>query len=119
MIVSVTTLGSRSGDAAGAAAQVVDYLDGRRPERGGTLAQTMPELPTADLGGGAVGYYADSVEGPGTWLGRGITGAPRQGRVDPEALRRVLSGQHPRTGAQLLAARGSALRAERFREHAT
>ena len=44
--------------------------------------------------GGIVGYYADSVEGPGMWLGWGMTGVRPSGQVDPDELRRVLLGQH-------------------------
>ena len=72
----------------------------------------MPELPRPDGTTGIVGYYADSVEGPGRWLGRGITGMRLGGEVDPEEFRRVLLGQHAVTGEQLVGARGSAVRAE-------
>jgi len=37
--------------------------------------------------------------------------------VDPDELRRILLGQHPRTAAQLVGTRGSAGRAERSRRH--
>jgi conjugative relaxase-like TrwC/TraI family protein len=112
VIVRVTTLGSAKGDAVGAANAVVRYLDGRHPlPRTAEKPGQLPDLPTLD-GSGIVGYYADSVEGPGRWLGRGITGMRLEGQVDPEAFRRVLLGQHALTGEQLVGARGSALRAE-------
>lgn len=61
----------------------------------------------------AGGYYADSAEAAGRWRGRG---AQRENfdleeEVDPEAFRRVLLGQDPRTGDQLLLANGSSGRA--------
>jgi len=124
VIVSVTALGSRTGDAAGAAAGVVDYLDGNRPEQAGTQPGPTPELPAPQLralGGTRVvtGYYADSVEGPGHWLGRGLAGVNLTGQVDAADLLRVLQGQHPGTGTHLVAAHGSAGRAERAgRDHA-
>ncbi len=117
MIVSVTTLGSRAGDAAGAASRVVQYLDGRGACPGGTHPQPMPDLPVVgdDAGDGAagiVGYYADSVDGPGRWLGRGVGPVQLSGQIDPEQLRSVLLGQDPLSGDQLVGAQGSAVRAE-------
>ena len=112
MIVRVTTLGSAKGDAAGAAKAVVQYLDGRATAPGGARPGPLPDLPTVDGTSGLVGYYADSVEGPGRWMGRGVTGMRLDGEVDPEAFRRVLLGQHAVTGEQLVGARGSAVRAE-------
>ncbi len=112
MIVRVTTLGAADGNAAGAVNAVVKYLDGRATAPGGIHPSPLPELPTPDDTTGIVGYYADSVEGPGRWLGRGITGMRLGGHVDPEQFRRVLLGQHAVTGEQLVGARGSAVRAE-------
>ncbi len=113
MIVRVTTLGAAADGAARAANAVVRYLDGRQPSpRAGEKPGQLPELPVLDASGGIVGYYADSVEGPGRWLGRGITGMRLEGQVDPEAFRRVLLGRHALTGEQLVGARGSATRAE-------
>jgi len=90
--VSVTTLGSRDGNALAAAAKVIDYLDGRSPARAGAAAQPLAGPPALDATGGIVGYYADSVEGPGMWLGRGMTGVRPSDQVDPDELRRVLLG---------------------------
>lgn len=112
MIVRVTTLGAADGNAAGAVNAVVKYLDGRASAPGGIHPSSLPELPTLDGTTGIVGYYADSVEGPGRWLGRGITGMRLGGQVHLEEFRRVLLGQHAVTGEQLVGARGSAVRAE-------
>ncbi len=114
MILSVTALGSRNGGAAAAAAAVVSYLDGRgarsRPRPGDSRGVRSPEVENL------LGYYADSVEGVGRWLGRGLPGVHPSGEVDAQQLYRVLLGQHPTTGEQLVGARGSALRAERERK---
>ncbi|MBW3643523.1 MAG: relaxase domain-containing protein, partial [Actinobacteria bacterium] len=114
MILSVTALGSRSGGAAAAAAAVVSYLDGRgagsRPRPGELPGVRSPEVE------GLLGYYADSVEGVGRWLGGGLSGVQPTGEVDAQQLYRLLLGQHPTTGEQLVGARGSALRAERERQ---
>lgn len=118
MIVSVTTLGSRGGDAGGAAAAVIDYLDGRVRARGGATPGQMPDLPRLDDGTGrVVGYYADSVEGPGVWVGQGMSGVQPTGVVNAKELRRVLLGQDPASGAQLVGARGSAARAGSHGRH--
>ncbi len=126
MIVSVTVLGSRDGDATRAVGRVVDYLDGRSPAPAGrspdwwednNLAEKAP-TPHHELGvgagDGAVAYYADSVEGPGTWMGRGLAGFAPSGQVDRDELSRLLSGQDPASGRQLLHGRGSATRAHQL-----
>lgn len=122
MIVSVTALGSRHGDAAGAVARVVAYLDGRGPERAGRSPEWWDKNASegqgpcthglASAGEGALAYYADSVEGPGRWLGRGIAGFSPTREVGRAQLEAMLLGRHPRTGVQLLEARGSATRAQ-------
>ena len=112
VIVSVTALGAADGNAAGAAGKVLAYLDGRGAARGGTEPGQLPALAPADGTPGVVGYYADSVEGPGRWLGRGISGMRLSGEVDKEQLRRVLLGQHARSGEQLVTVCGSAPRDE-------
>jgi conjugative relaxase-like TrwC/TraI family protein len=122
VIVSVTALGSRDGDAASAVARVVDYLDGRCPQPPGRSPQWWQDngldaKAPCDHGlgpasNGAVSYYADSVEGPGTWLGRGLAGFSPAGEVSREHLGRMLFGQDPRSGRQLLDGRGSAARAD-------
>ncbi|MDP9418085.1 MAG: relaxase domain-containing protein, partial [Actinomycetota bacterium] len=122
MIVSVTALGSRDGDAAAAVARVVDYLDGRCPQPPGRSPQWwrdngLDAKAPCDHGfgpasNGTVSYYADSVEGPGTWMGRGLAGFSPGGEVSREQLGRMLFGQGPRSGRQLLDGRGSAARAD-------
>ncbi|HSH23261.1 MAG TPA: MobF family relaxase, partial [Acidimicrobiales bacterium] len=122
VIVSVTVLGSRGGDAGAAVARVVDYLDGRAPERPGRstewwegrdLAGKAPcEHGLGSIDDAALAYYADSVEGAGTWLGRGLAGFSPNGEVARDELARMLFGQDPASGRQLLDARGSAARAD-------
>ncbi len=123
MIVSVTVLGSRDGNAAKAVAGVVNYLDGRSPAPAGRSPEWWEgkqELSSKapckhGLGGAtdrALGYYADSVEGPGTWLGRGLAGFSTAGGVARDELARMLLGQDPSSGRQLLDGRGSAARAD-------
>jgi len=111
VIVSVTTLGSRSGDAAGAAAKVVKYLEGQGRAPQGRNPGPSPELPTVEPGDGIVGYYADSMAAPGIWMGQGLSGVRMSGLADSDQLQRVLLGQNPHTGEQLLTACGSAERA--------
>ncbi len=112
MIVSVTALGSRTGDAAGAATKVVRYLEGRTPADGGRHPGPVPEVPGVDGTSAVTGYYADSMAAPGIWMGQGLTGVHMDGLVDPEHLHRVLVGQHPQSGEQLVGANGSAQRAQ-------
>ncbi|MDQ6948320.1 MAG: relaxase domain-containing protein, partial [Actinomycetota bacterium] len=111
MIVSVTTLGSRSGDAAGAAATVVKYLEGQGRAPHGRDPGPSPDLPTVVPGAGLVGYYADSMAAPGIWMGQGLAGVHMVGLADSDQLERVLLGQNPHTGEQLVNACGSAQRA--------
>ncbi len=94
MIVGVTTLGSRSDNAAGAAAAVVKYLEGSsRTERAGRHPGPSPELPGVEPTDGMVAYYADSMAAPGIWMGQGLTGVALSGLADPEQLERVLLGR--------------------------
>ena len=51
---------------------------------------------------GTASYYADSVEGPGEWIGRGIEGVTMQGPVAPDDFRRLLLGHDPRTDLALV-----------------
>ena len=60
---------------------------------------------------GIAGYYADSLEAPGRWIGSGLGTLHRQGRVDANELEALLSGVHPDTGTEMIAAKGSANRA--------
>ena len=111
LLVSVTKLGDKASGANGAATAVVNYLTGDQPSRGGHRADPQPESLQA-VGPGA--YYADSAQHAGRWHGQGATtmiGADRLASVDPVMLQRVLLGQHPTTGQQLVGAVGSAGRA--------
>jgi len=111
VIVSVTTLGSRTGDAAGAAAKVVRYLEGQgRADHGRDLGPT-PDVRAIEPTDGVVGYYADSIAAPGIWMGNGLTGVRMTGLADSDQLQRVLLVQNPHTGEQLMTASGSAQRA--------
>lgn len=50
---------------------------------------------------GVEDYYLGSGEAPGYWLGKGAARFGLSGRVDPEALGRVLGGLDPHTGDRL------------------
>ncbi len=107
MLVSVTKLGEKASGANGAATAVANYLTGDQPARGGRRADQSATVQA--VGPGA--YYADSAQQAGRWHGQGATamiGADRLTSVDPVMLQRVLLGQHPTTGQQLVAAFGSA-----------
>lgn len=92
MLVSVTPLGVRRGLPADAAVQVVNYVESK--------VQASRRLnPTSVDGVG--GYYADSVEGPGRWIGEGSAVLGLHGQVAPAHLERVLTGEHPGTGETL------------------
>lgn len=103
-----------------AADHIVGYLEGDQrnptqqasdaPSRKGSSAPDTAPLTSALNGPGRPGgYYADSAESPGRW--RGVGTDPEHydlgTEVDPAAFRRVLLGQDPWTGEQLLQATGS------------
>lgn len=98
VIVSVTTLGSATGNAAGAAADVVKYLEGRGPADRGRDPGPTPDLPAADHTNGVVGYYADSMAAPGIWMGSGLTGVRMEGMIDPAHLHAKRRACEPRGG---------------------
>ncbi|MGH9014392.1 MAG: MobF family relaxase [Acidimicrobiia bacterium] len=104
MLVSITPLGSVQGDADHAATQVVGYLEGKVDAGRRIQAHRSP-------GVGVGAYYADSVEGPGRWSGRGAAALGLEGTVDAQHLQDLLVGRRPGTGEQLLDATGSAARA--------
>lgn len=108
MLVSVTALGARAGHRNAAAGDVVAYLTNgaNRLTAGGSRADAKPLL-TQETNPGA--YYSDSAALPGRW--RGSSAEQLGPTVDPEHLKRVLLGQDPTTGAQLVGARGSSGRA--------
>ena len=104
MRLTITPIGAKGRTASAVAASVVNYLD----------------PPSLDLGAGLlarpadasfpVEYYADSVEGPGRWLGTGADALGLIGVVDPGEFQRVLEGRHPHTGERLITAQGSSQR---------
>ena len=55
-------------------------------------------------------YYADSIEGPGRWLGAGAAFRDLDGAVGRDEFQRVLEGRHPATGERLVTAQGSSQR---------
>jgi len=103
MRLTVTPIGSSGSSTATVAKAVVDYLEGERA--GGT-----PGVLGRSLTGGAVSYYADSIEGPGLWLGAGASYRNLTGHVERDAFQRVLEGRHPSTGERLVTAQGSSQR---------
>ncbi len=92
MLVSVTPLGVRHGQPARAAAQVVNYVESK--------VQAGRRLQSASVEG-VERYYADSVEGPGRWVGGGSDALGLGGQVSAIHLERVLVGEHPGTGETL------------------
>jgi hypothetical protein len=104
--LSVTPIGSARLSAGQIATAVVEYLAGVQ-DQPAVLTGPEPPGPTDDA---TAGYYADSIEGPGRWLGRGSARLGLAGVVDRGAFARVLQGRDPATGERLLSARGSAER---------
>jgi conjugative relaxase-like TrwC/TraI family protein len=110
--VSTRALGAGDGNARRAAGQVVEYLEsGVTAKQGRRPGQTL-EPSTGGNADGLDGYYADSSETAGEWLGRGFASVQVAGAVHRESFTRILLGQHPGTGEQLVSAVGSAGRAE-------
>lgn len=103
MRLTVTPIGASGSSAASVARAVVDYLEGERGDPGAAL---MPTMGSA-VGGGAVAYYADSIEGPGRWIGAGATHHGLVGTIERDSFQRVLEGRHPGTGERLITAQGS------------
>ena len=101
--LNVTPLGAAGATTGGVAKSVVDYLEGPRGGQRGVLQS-----------GGGVGqvsqYYADSIEGPGRWIGAGAAFRNLDGVVERDSFQRVLEGRHPTTGERLVTAQGSAQR---------
>lgn len=96
MLVSITPLGSSDRNPGRAAIQVVRYVESKIQ-----AARRIEPDRTGDV----EAYYADSVEGPGRWLGSGTRGLGLAGQVQTEQLRRVLLSEHPGTGDALGPAR--------------
>jgi conjugative relaxase-like TrwC/TraI family protein len=105
MHVSTRALGAGDGDLGRAAGQIVEYLES------GVTSGPQSAAPGAD-DDRLDRYYADSSETPGQWIGRGFGTVRPHGAVEREAFTRVLLGQDPATGQQLVGAAGSAGRAE-------
>lgn len=91
---------------------MVEYLAGAAQQlpRPGVMDPPAVEPPTTDPDRAAA-YYADSIEGPGRWLGHGAAAHGLDGVVEHAAFARVLEGRHPMTGERLLRAQGAADRA--------
>lgn len=105
MRLTVTPLGAQSASTATVARSVVDYLEG---ERGSSTAKLLQA--TGVGAGNTTSYFADSIEGPGRWLGEGSAFRDLDGVVEREALQRVLEGRHPASGERLVTAQGSSQR---------
>ncbi len=111
VIVGVTTLGSTAGGLGRAVGQVVDYLEGA--ERDGSIEKRRSQAGSSphdiDIGvpAGPGSYYADSAERPGVWRGNGADHFALGSSLDAEIFRRVLRGQDPATGTQLIGSQGS------------
>lgn len=109
MHVSVTALGARPDRAQAAANDIVNYLEGGNAgdrARPGSAAGT-PLLGQESSPGS---YYSDSPEQAGRWRGDGAKDIGDT--VDAETFKRVLLGQDPATGQQLVTAAGSSARAK-------
>ncbi|MGH8983192.1 MAG: MobF family relaxase, partial [Acidimicrobiia bacterium] len=113
MLVKITPLGTAKGEPRDAARKVVDYHLGKADAAGRTT--TDRAAPDAS---GPRAYYADSLDSPGRWIGRGTPtlGLSHGESVEPAEFEAVLLGRHPKLGAQLLSAQGSSARAARLGE---
>lgn len=111
VLVSVTALGARADRTQGAARDIVNYLeggiDGDRA-RPGTKGEPAPTLSSSAASPGS--YFSDAPELPGRWRGVGTTHLGSI--VGEEHFTRVLLGQDPISGTQLVTATGSAGRAK-------
>ena len=105
--VSVTALGTNSGSTRRAADQIVAYLEG---DLG---LEAVPAPVEVDGEPRVAGYFADSAEAPGEWVGETAVELGLRGEVDAGAFRRILLGQHPSTAEVLVSAQGSAGRTDR------
>ena len=108
MHVSVTALGAPSERTKSAANDIVNYLEGGVGVR--SKAGSAAEPPQLGQGSAPGAYYSDSPEQAGRWRGAGA--ADLGDAVDAETFKRVLLGQHPVTGQQLVTAAGSSARAK-------
>ncbi len=103
MRVTVTPLGASGQNVSSVASAVVDYLEGTDQRSGVGLVDSPPASSAST-------YYADSIEGPGRWMGAGASFRSLDGLVDRDSFQRVLEGRHPATGERLVTASGSSQR---------
>ena len=111
MRLNVTPIGSGRLSAGQVAKAVVEYLAGVAQQLPAPGVTEPPQVDGPSDPDRTAGYYADSIEGPGTWLGMGTAALDLGGVVEHEAFARVLEGRHPVTGERLLRAQGAADRA--------
>ncbi len=67
----------------------------------GKLGQGQADYYLQAVGQGIEDYYTGAGEAPGRWVGAAAGELDVVGEVDGDALRAALSGNHPKTGAQL------------------
>ncbi len=106
MRLTVTPLGAAGRPTSTVAKAVVSYLEGGRSDPGVALLSGARTQTST----GPQRYYADSIEGPGRWIGAGAAFRRLSGPVERESFQRVLEGRHPHTGERLVSARGSSQR---------
>ena len=83
----------------------------------GKLSPGATEYYVGEVATTAEDYYSGRGEHPGRWVGSLALELGLSGQVDPDHFRRVLRGQHPHTGKDLVTAQGSAARAAKRRGH--
>jgi len=81
----------------------------------GKLSPGATEYYVGEVATSAEDYYSGRGEHPGRWVGSLALELGLSGQVDPDHFRRVLRGQHPHTGKDLVTAQGSAARAAKRR----
>jgi conjugative relaxase-like TrwC/TraI family protein len=84
----------------------------------GKLSPGATEYYVGEVATSAEDYYSGRGEHPGRWVGSLALELGLSGQVDPDHFRRVLRGQDPHTGKDLVTAQGSAARAAKRRDHA-
>ena len=82
----------------------------------GKLSPGATEYYVGEVATSAEDYYSGRGEHQGRWVGSLARELELSGEVEPDHFRRVLRGQHPHTGADLVTAQGSAARAARRRK---
>jgi conjugative relaxase-like TrwC/TraI family protein len=84
----------------------------------GKLSPGATEYYVGEIATSAEDYYTGRGEHPGRWVGSLARELGLSGEVDPDQFRRVLNGQDPHTGNDLVTAQGSAARAAKRRSPA-